>query len=70
MNIKNKLDYNTVSHELLLLTMPFGMGWLSDTTQTGDCDTPCHASVVLATTLYTLRYHGIAAPPEDKTEIN
>ena len=67
MDINKKSDMPPVSHELLLYTMPFGMGWLS---QAEDCATPCPASVVLATTLYTLRYYGIAAPPEDKTEIN
>ena len=67
MDTNKKSFMPAVSHELLLLTMPFGMGWLS---QTEDCASPCPASVVLATTLYTLRYYGIAAPPEDKTEIN
>ena len=64
----NKKDFlPTVSNELLLSTMPFGLGWLL---QTEDCATPCPASVVLATTLYTLRYHGMTPPPEDKTDIN
>ena len=56
-----------ITHEILLHTMPFGSGWLSDTEDDASVDP---ASVMIGTALFMIRRHAFTGKNPDEPEIN
>jgi len=60
-------NYNILTHEILLRTMPFGSGWLCDDE---DPLAACAASVTIGTALYATRRSMLGAETLREPPVN